>query len=124
MTITYEAVDTDSPETPFRVIHLDAAERAAADLLRALGLDLGTEGHGRHPAPDGPGLRRAAHAAPVHPDDLRQRRGARRTGPRPGHPDPLGLRAPNSALRRRRPRRLPARRPDPRPVQARPGRRT
>ena len=51
-------------------------------------------------------------------DHVRQRRGVRRAGARPRHPDAVGLRAPPAAVRRRRPRRLPAGRPHPRAVEA------
>ena len=102
-------------------------------------LDAANAGRGRVPGrarrrPDRRGMastpRRMARAyaelltpAAVRPDHVPQRRGLRRAGPGPRHPDALGLRAPPAAVRRRRPRRLPARRPDPRAVQARPGRR-
>ena len=76
--------------------------------------------HGRHPAADGARLRRAAHPPPVRPHHVPQRRGLRRAGPRPWHPGTVGVRAPHAALRRRRPRRLPARPADPRAVEARP----
>ena len=98
------------------------AERAVTDLLRR--------------ARPGPGLRAAGRTrrggwpaptpscsprAPFDPHHLPQRRGLRRAGPRQGHPGPVAVRAPPAALRRGRPRRLPARRPDPRAVQAGPG---
>ena len=44
-------------------VDLPAAERAVADLLRALGKDPADAAPGRHPAPGGRRLRRAAHPA-------------------------------------------------------------
>ena len=65
------------------------------------------------------GVRRDAHArAPFEPDDVPQRRGVRRAGARPVDPGAVALRAPHAAVRRGRARRLPARRADPRAVEA------
>ena len=104
-------------------VDLEAAERAVRDLLVALGPRPRRRAPGRHAPPGRRCLRRAAHPAAVRPHHLPQRRGLRRARPGPGHPVPLAVPAPPAAVHGRRPRRLPARRADPRAVQARPGRR-
>ena len=74
---------------PLRVAHepgdvdLAAAEAAAGDFLAALGIAARRRGPARHARPDGPGVRRDAHAAPVRPHDVPERRGLRRAGPGP-----------------------------------------
>jgi len=60
-----------------------AAERAAHDLLDALGIDLTDE---RHATADRADVRRAAHPAPVQPDHVPQRRRLRRARRRHGIP--------------------------------------
>ena len=60
-----------------------AAERAVADLLRALGRDPADAAPGRDAAAGGRRLRRAAHRRAVRADHLPQRRGLQRA--RPGH---------------------------------------
>src|ERR687890_92496 len=76
---------------------------------------------GRDAATGGPLVRRAAGRPAVRPHELPQRRGLRRAGHRPGHPAAVAVRAPPAALLGGRAHRLPAGRPDPRPVQSRPG---
>ena len=112
---------------PLRVVHpsapvdLAAAERAAAAFLVALGVDVATENRRGTPGRMARAYAEMFAPRPVRPDHVPQRRGVRRTGARPVHPGAVGVRAPPAAVRRRRPRRVPARRADPRPVEAGPG---
>src|SRR5450759_3969863 len=75
---------------------------------------------GRHPSPGRDGVHRDADTEGVRPHDLPQRRALRRAGAGQEHPGAVAVRAPHAAVHRGRPRRLPARRAHPRPVQAGP----
>ena len=97
------------------------AERAAAELLDALGVDLGAEATSETPR----------RMVDVYAELLTRRRLIPTTFPNEGDydelvvaradPVPLAVRAPPAALRRRRLHRLPAGRADHRALEARPG---
>ena len=112
------------PEThePGRHIDTQAAERAAADLLAALGADLTDEGLRETPRRMAAAYAELLTPQPFRPDDVPQRRGLRRAGRRALDPVPLAVHAPPAAVPRRRARRLPAGRAHPRAVEVRPRR--
>ena len=104
-----------------RAFDREAAERAAAEMLTALGADLDREGLAETP-------RRMvdAYVELLTPRPFRATTFANEDGYDElvlvrDDPLPLALHAPRPALLRRRPRRLPARRADRRDLQARPG---
>ena len=102
-------------------VDLDAAERAAADFLAALGIELDREDRRDTPARM---ARAYAELFDSEPFQLTTfpRRALRRAGAGPCHPVPHRMRASPAALRRGRPRRLPAGRAHLGAVQAGPGR--
>ena len=110
------------PDQAGRHIDRQAAERAAADLLVALGADLADEGLRETPRRMADALCRAADAGAVPADDVPERRGLRRARGRPLDPVPLAVHAPPAAVPRRGAHRLPAGGADPRTLEVRPRR--
>ena len=88
-------------------VDLVRAERAVAELLAALGQDPTSEELAATPRRVAASYAELLTPAPIHPDQLSQRRGLRRAGAGQGHPVRLAVPAPSLALHRGRPRRLP-----------------
>ena len=109
--------------TAHREIDHEGARRAAGDLLRALGADLDAEGLRDTPRRMADAYAELLTPQPFQPTTFPNDERLRRARRRARDPVPLAVRAPPAAVPRRRARRLPARRADPRAVEARPRRR-
>ena len=104
-------------------VDLGRAEKAAAELLLRPGRAGRHGSDGRHTSADGRGVRRDAHPRSFDLTSFPNDDGYDELVLAAVDPRPLRVRAPHAAVPRRRPRRVPAGRPDPRAVQAGPSRR-